>query len=752
MANFKIQPSPPPPPPPKPATPAPARAPAPAAPGYTGTSSFQSAAAPAPVALMSGAGAAPVIKANDLLIRATPALPVAPAIDPQRLRMQALLSQLAPTGAVATPSTRPGGYDADAVTRELSRYRYAPEGDGTLAAASIAAMALNGGRPDLGADNALNCVQGAAYAQHLFAHQDPPVETELVVGTNGHAVLRMPGGEYYDPERAMLGLDPMVPESEEHFYDGVDGITTQESAQLGRTATLAYASARAGGASEAEAQQAATDAVTRASGKGRLDEPSAVTPGNGIEIETTANLDGEYKGLKVGVSASYAQSSNKSEPFPTPEGGEAVTYTMESEITFGAQGELSVGAITVGGETYAGISMSYELSVPSDSVAEIDAAIAAGQAPNPIDPTSLPVGGSILITQEELTGTGFSGGLGALSVAAGQESSEGWAFGITRTGPDTVQVVSGPTEAVRQNTFLGVSVGPFSFGFGGETELRNTELQMVEFDISGPEGQAAYQEYLATGQLPDPPPTYPDGRPIIISQGTIDQTDVTSATSIEASIGGFGISIDGRSETMQNRRTELSDGTAYEEAYYTDGEKALHIGAKYDAEGNPVEGPTYTIMLDDVGEDDFEGFSETFPAERGGGARDVEGDQIVVLEFSEQELMELRQQALEQIGNAQEPPWPPEQVATYLDQYPDGLGGEPGPLNLNVPGVNDIVVAIANADTPRDVALALTANGTSSEGVLEALQALSVFATDNFNDPSQWRPLPGHLEFRESTG
>ena len=260
----------PPPPPPKPAAPkvapAPARPAAQRRPLPSGVSTFEPARA------------------------ARPGMPnLGSSFQPEPAR--------AVGGAAPVRASSPRPTDTGAITRALSRYDYAAETPaGTTAATSIAVMATHGGKPDLGADGKLNCVQGAAYAQTLFAQQEPPVDTELVVGRNDHAVLRMPEGSYYDPERAMSGQDPLVPESEAHYYDGVDGITLGERTRLEGEARTAFSQAQASGQDLTGSQQAATDAVTRASGKGALDEPSATTAANGA-VRTSELPDGPAKAL-----------------------------------------------------------------------------------------------------------------------------------------------------------------------------------------------------------------------------------------------------------------------------------------------------------------------------------------------------------------------------------------------------------------------------------------------------------------------
>jgi hypothetical protein len=193
------------------------------------------------------------------------------------------------------PPATPGSYDASSVTASMGRFHYAPEGDGTSVNESIAMMELNGGRPDYGADGALNCVQAAAYAQEQFANQNPPVETEIVVA-DGHAVLRMPDGRYYDPTNVMdgSGRDPFLTPEEAKAFEGVDGVTVQEREAIATAARQGADAAGPNATPEARAQ-AAVAAADQASQSLNLDgtagEASATTEANDGDSATLGASD-----------------------------------------------------------------------------------------------------------------------------------------------------------------------------------------------------------------------------------------------------------------------------------------------------------------------------------------------------------------------------------------------------------------------------------------------------------------------------
>jgi hypothetical protein len=170
---------------------------------------------------------------------ASNASPVVPSAQAQSNLAQPPSATTASTtsasGTTAATAPGAGGYDPAAADAHMSRFRYSEEGaQGTQLTESIAMMELNGGRPDLGTDGALNCNQATAEAQAYFRGQNPPVNTEIVVA-DGHSVLRMPDGQYYDPSRAMQGGpggSSMLSAEEAQPYQGLNGVTVADREQI----------------------------------------------------------------------------------------------------------------------------------------------------------------------------------------------------------------------------------------------------------------------------------------------------------------------------------------------------------------------------------------------------------------------------------------------------------------------------------------------------------------------------------------
>lgn len=177
-------------------------------------------------------------------------------------------------------------YDVNGANRHMAGFRYAEEGAGTSLLDSVVAMELNGGRVDYGRDNALNCTQASVVAQDYFHGQQPPVETEIVVA-DGHSVLRMPDGRYYDASQAIAGEDPFLDPEEAAPFQGVDGVTVAEREELTASAREAM-DALPPGASAEDRRRAGTAAARRESttlgSDGQAGEVSANQLANGLGI------------------------------------------------------------------------------------------------------------------------------------------------------------------------------------------------------------------------------------------------------------------------------------------------------------------------------------------------------------------------------------------------------------------------------------------------------------------------------------
>ncbi|QSQ23362.1 hypothetical protein JY651_51245 [Pyxidicoccus parkwayensis] len=172
---------------------------------------------------------------------------------------------------------------------------------------------------------------------------------------------------------------------------------------------------------------------------------------------------------------------------------------MKGELK--ADGEWA--SASVSGST--GVRGSYQVTLPTSVASTITSPEQAMAQLNPTQPQNLPVGATVTLTGEAFAESGMSvtfkkiAGLFDFEAGLSVERAKGMALAVTRVDDKTIRVTVGPTEAVSRNTKA-------SFGLLGVSDTLTVSGQLysrqVDFDISRPEGLAAYQRFLATGELP----------------------------------------------------------------------------------------------------------------------------------------------------------------------------------------------------------------------------------------------------------
>lgn len=412
------------------------------------------------------------------------------------------------------------------------------------------------------------------------------------------------------------------------------------------------------------------------------------------------SVEGEFGPLKARVTNAVAV--EKSEPRPTPEGTEQVTLTVEAEVSTSAGFEVSPGNWTYGKEKTTGVREQYQVMGTPEAIAALEA---SGQLPDPFHPETIPEGVTVLLTSERFSGQGETVGYGVLRGELGYSESEGMAFSAQNLGGGTMRVTAGPTEAVQTEAFLGVQAGPARLGLTAESEHRTSNLVSADFNTHTPEGQRAYQDFLRTGEIPQENP------PHVTQVRTIVQGDASVVTGMEASLGGFGVTVDGV-ELESQLRISTNPATQEQELeqYIRNGDTAGHMTVSRDAQGNPTGEPTFTFMIEDV---DSASARDALYADSANPDVSVEGDQNLQLQMTGPELMSLRDNALVKVGQDMDPPMSdPREIEAWISEYPE----EPA-----LARADPLVRYIATAESPEAVATALVEHGWNGEHVAQLL-------------------------------
>ncbi len=296
-------------------------------------------------------------------------------------------------------------------------------------------------------------------------------------------------------------------------------------------------------------------------------------------------------------------------------------------------------------EEFAGTRVTYEAVVTPEQGARIaDGDTSA--APNPLDPMSMPVGTGVLMRGQTLTGSHFEANYKLLHVQGTTTDLSGQGFGVRRIDANTFEIVAGDVETVENDMFAGLGYrGVAAIGLSSETSLEERALSVARLDLRTEEGQAAYQAFMSGGQLPQWSP------PGVLQAGRMEVFNAEHAASFGVEIGGLGWSTELNSSELNVVSTVWADGTRENTSSYQLGDNHYsQVTWNSDAAGQPVAGTArYGIVLGNyhpilagqlqdgyrVDTGNLEGYEQTR----------YDGEQHVRLEFTESQLLQLRDTA-----------------------------------------------------------------------------------------------------------
>lgn len=122
--------------------------------------------------------------------------------------------------------------------------------------------------------------------------------------------------------------------------------------------------------------------------------------------------------------------------------------------------------------------------------------------PNPLDPSTLPVGSSMLLASEGFHTQEASARFRGLFGSDYLEERQGASIGVARVDENTVRVSLGPHHELQRRMRLGFDVGGVGLRVGVDANLAHTQLQSFDLDLSTPEGRQAYDALMQTGDIP----------------------------------------------------------------------------------------------------------------------------------------------------------------------------------------------------------------------------------------------------------
>jgi hypothetical protein len=364
------------------------------------------------------------------------------------------------------------------------------------------------------------------------------------------------------------------------------------------------------------------------------------------------------------------------------------------------------------------------------------------RAPNPLDPSSILPGESIQMSEEFYARLGLSAEYRALQVDLGYDKGRRVSSGVTRLpGSDShVRVYVGDEEFVRQALAFGIGGNGAKLSVGLGQELAEGKLRAVDINIATPEGWNAYQQFLATGRLPE------RGATGASNPTASTTTKFTDSATLEAQLGKW--SLGGQLKDAEGNLvdTRHADGKREQSFSIRYNDVGLEVTARQDAKGNPIGERTYALNLEGVDPDVYSRFQElnandpTPPPD--GNAR---------FEFTRSDLLDIREQALNTIAAQMErngaPRLSAQEVADILERNngriiygPHGVEFHPQP---------PVVGLLANSRTPEEVLEALyrLAGGNANDLLRGPLTefTLAVKAANGDQPAAERGSLPGNL-------
>lgn len=340
---------------------------------------------------------------------------------------------------------------------------------------------------------------------------------------------------------------------------------------------------------------------------------------------------------------------------------------------------------------FEGTRLSYEATVTPQQGSQLDKGDMSAM-PSPLDPLAMPEGTSVLMRGQNLTGSDFALNYKFIAGIGGTHTElDGAGFGVRKMEGSVVEVYAGPMQTVENATMFGLGkVGTLSVGLSVETSAENRSLQTARIDLSTQEGRDAYQAFISGGKVPDWNP------PGVQRSGTTEVFNAEHAARLGIDAGPISLGI-GNSSQLTITRNVWQDGTVDQTNSYQSMGQTTDVQFQIGADGKPVPDSTeWTLVLPNTSDVAASYFNSSYHPDQIN--KKFDGDQHLQFEFTDKDLLALRDRARESVGN---------------------LGGEEhGGERLRdldsgrvTPFPNDVTEQIAIAKTPDEVFAAISRSG-----------------------------------------
>lgn len=300
---------------------------------------------------------------------------------------------------------------------------------------------------------------------------------------------------------------------------------------------------------------------------------------------------------------------------------------------------------------FSGARLTYEAVVtPQQGTQLADGHLEA--APNPLDPLNMPTGTSVLIRGQSLEGSSWEAAYKAFTVGGTTTNLDGLGFGVRRLEGSVVEVYTGPVKTVENEMFLGLGrQGVAAIGISSEYKSETQNMSVARIDLSTSEGQAAYQQFMSTGQVPNWSP------PGVQQSGTSSIYTGEHASFIGVQLGGLELGGTSDSQLTINRTT-WQDGTIEQRNTYALGNNHVSdVSFSIGPDGKPIDSQTqWRVVLGNYDSTLTSYLNDAYNrnlSDPQSSYGSFDGDQHVQLTFSTSQLMDLRDQARDYVRGLQ---------------------------------------------------------------------------------------------------
>lgn len=372
--------------------------------------------------------------------------------------------------------------------------------------------------------------------------------------------------------------------------------------------------------------------------------------------------------------------------------------------------------VSASAETFSGTRLTYQATVTPQQGTQLSKGDLSA-APNPLDPMNMPLGTSVLMRGDTLSGTSFAASYKLLNGETTHTELKGQGFGVRRVDANTFEVYSGPIKTVENEMFLGIGRrGLLSAGIGVDKSMDTQAMSVARLDLRTEEGRAAYQNFMSSGQIPNWSP------PGVSQSGKSEIYNSDHVASVGANVGSLSWMQEINSSHLSINRTTWQDGSIEQTNSYTiNNDHSSEVSFKLGADGKPIEGATtYRVMLANYNESLTSYMQNAFDGE-GAKAKSFDGNQHVQLTFNDSQLMQLRDIA-----------------QNHLDKT--GRGELPEMIRAGSAASSDFDVKLAMATTPGEV-FAVVSNDFTRNFMAQDLLGMAMMTGQS---------IPGQIAVRDA--